>query len=701
MASIKIDDRQVKNVAALPHIGTAANATLDVILADIDANLLINVGAIDSVSPSVNGAVISGNAIYFQSASAINPGMVSTSTQSFAGAKTFTNTVTFAANVTSGQIIPVTNTSRAFLLFSNLSSGSALIGIEGAPGGELVTGDSPYDFVVRPGISSNLVFGYNGGSGIAQKIDTSGNVLIPKTLTLGASITPLTILGDPTNATQIQIGNSSTFSAIGAETSTGALFSAFNAQYVSQADNWHQNASGIASSLLDLMSTGLNLYSAAASTANGNKATFWGSPVFTVTNTGNVTLANALNIKGSSSGTVSILTQASAGTFSFNLPTTAGISGQFLTSGGGGATPMTWSSALSNPMTTAGDIIYENATPAPARLPIGSNGQILTAVSGTPAWENPVSSSYEIENLSISIQDSVNDLVINVKQSDAVTTPNSTGTGACKISFLGDLGTIYGSGGGSYNERLITSTLSIDVPSSAKLGINNTGGTSFIWLYAIDNAGTVELAISLTRFDEGFAQSTVALSGSSNNSSVLYSTTARTNVPIRLLARLRVTNSQVAGGSWFEAISEILYLPSSSEKSTLYLKYTGTTGQTITNNTNITFSGREFDSNGAWNGTTFTAPSNGLYRITAYMDFASSSQAVGSVVSMQLAGSSTQRMALFVYQTTSTIDISLQGSTLLQVLAGNTVTLQITTSASLTLGIGANSYIEVERVSDL
>jgi hypothetical protein len=39
-----------------------------------------------------------------------------------------------------------------------------------------------------------------------------------------------------------------------------------------------------------------------------------------------------------------------------------------------------------SPLTTAGDIIYENNTPAPARLPIGSTGQYLTVVSGLPSW---------------------------------------------------------------------------------------------------------------------------------------------------------------------------------------------------------------------------------------------------------------------------------------------------------------------------
>lgn len=39
-----------------------------------------------------------------------------------------------------------------------------------------------------------------------------------------------------------------------------------------------------------------------------------------------------------------------------------------------------------NPMTTTGDIIYEASASTAARLPIGSTGQVLTVVSGLPAW---------------------------------------------------------------------------------------------------------------------------------------------------------------------------------------------------------------------------------------------------------------------------------------------------------------------------
>ncbi len=47
-------------------------------------------------------------------------------------------------------------------------------------------------------------------------------------------------------------------------------------------------------------------------------------------------------------------------------------------------------SGFSSPMTTAGDMIFENATPAPDRLPIGVDGQVLTSVGGLPAWSGAV-----------------------------------------------------------------------------------------------------------------------------------------------------------------------------------------------------------------------------------------------------------------------------------------------------------------------
>jgi hypothetical protein len=46
---------------------------------------------------------------------------------------------------------------------------------------------------------------------------------------------------------------------------------------------------------------------------------------------------------------------------------------------------------MTNPMTTTGDTIYSSSGSTPARLGIGSTGQVLTVSSGIPSWATPAS----------------------------------------------------------------------------------------------------------------------------------------------------------------------------------------------------------------------------------------------------------------------------------------------------------------------
>jgi len=50
-------------------------------------------------------------------------------------------------------------------------------------------------------------------------------------------------------------------------------------------------------------------------------------------------------------------------------------------------------------LTTAGDVLYENATPELARLPISSNGDVLTLAGGLPTWATPSASGGKYEQL--------------------------------------------------------------------------------------------------------------------------------------------------------------------------------------------------------------------------------------------------------------------------------------------------------------
>jgi hypothetical protein len=46
---------------------------------------------------------------------------------------------------------------------------------------------------------------------------------------------------------------------------------------------------------------------------------------------------------------------------------------------------------MTNPMTTTGDTIYSSSGSTPARLGIGSTGQVLTVSGGVPSWSTPSS----------------------------------------------------------------------------------------------------------------------------------------------------------------------------------------------------------------------------------------------------------------------------------------------------------------------
>jgi hypothetical protein len=130
-------------------------------------------------------------------------------------------------------------------------------------------------------------------------------------------------------------------------------------------------------------------------------ATNW---TFTATNsifTGSVSSGVAgssigsFKLSGNTSGVISINPQAAAGTYNFNMPTTAGTSGYLLTSAGGGSSAMTWTDpatlggGMSNPLTTTGDIIYSSSGTTAARRAIGSTGDVLTVSGGVPTWVAP------------------------------------------------------------------------------------------------------------------------------------------------------------------------------------------------------------------------------------------------------------------------------------------------------------------------
>jgi hypothetical protein len=98
----------------------------------------------------------------------------------------------------------------------------------------------------------------------------------------------------------------------------------------------------------------------------------------------------------------------------------------------------------------------------------------------------------------------------------------------------------------------------LTVPSGATLGfVSGQSGT--IALLVLNNAGTLEYAVvnlaGGTDLSETGLVSTTAISASATSTSVIYSTTARTNVAYRVVARYDQT--QATAGAWVTAPSLI------------------------------------------------------------------------------------------------------------------------------------------------
>lgn len=88
-----------------------------------------------------------------------------------------------------------------------------------------------------------------------------------------------------------------------------------------------------------------------------------------------------LKLAGSTSGTISILAAAAAGTYNFNLPITAGTAGQVLTSQAGGSTAMTWTTLTTGTVTSVAMTVPSFLSVAGS--PITSTGTLAVTLSGT------------------------------------------------------------------------------------------------------------------------------------------------------------------------------------------------------------------------------------------------------------------------------------------------------------------------------
>jgi hypothetical protein len=198
------------------------------------------------------------------------------------------------------------------------------------------------------------------------------------------------------------------------------------------------------------------------------------APIFTAA-ANQVFFAKPISLSGSSSGTIVIAPQAAAGTYNFNLPTTAGTSSYLLTSAGGGASPMTWTAPT---ITINGASCSLGASCSPPAGSIGFPATVSGTVNsgGIPYFSSPTQMSSSNSLLA-------NQLVIG---GGAGAAPATTGTGTGVLTALGNA--VNGSGG------LVTYDGNIGAASGTSLAL----GGATIGSNALAVTGTTALGSSLS-----------------------------------------------------------------------------------------------------------------------------------------------------------------------------------------------------------
>jgi hypothetical protein len=292
-----------------------------------------------------------------------------------------------------------------------------------------------------------------------------------------------------------------------------------------------------------------------------------------------------------------------------------------------------------------GSVALDQSAAVTGTLPHGKGGTDVTSpgsvqsalLSDGTNWTSASlpTESNQIQNIGLSASVATNALTIALKQSDG--SSDCSSAAPCKISIRSSTATT-----GGYNLRSATGSLSVVVPASTTLG-TVSGATEYLYVYLIDNAGTLELATSVFLFsDTGSVVTTTAISGGTSRA-IMYSTTARTGVGYRVIGRIKI--SEATAGTWATSPTEVSVSPFFSPQiaawmgyhasisggcattSTTYADPSACTGIALTQQKNINF-GTVTTAASSLPGITFTPSRPTVYKVCADVSMSSSGSAI-------------------------------------------------------------------------
>lgn len=361
----------------------------------------------------------------------------------------------------------------------------------------------------------------------------------------------------------------------------------------------------------------------------------------TATIDNDVVIADDLTVNGDAvvTGTTTLTGAATANTFASSGATITGgtitgITDLAIADGGTGAStataartaldvPSTSEAILDTIIDAKGDLIVGTASDTPARLAVGTDGYAFSAESGT--------TSGLIYLPRMSIGDIVNGAIIESHAANAVTytlkdrsESDLSATNPCYLVFPSS--TLTNSG---FTIVKITANISVTVSSGSTLG-HGDAIAQHTFVYAINNAGTAELAVSNLppdypgTFSGQRLISTTAEggAGAADSATGIYSTTARSSVPWIPLAKVKGT--QTTAGTWAANPTQLDIAPFSIPRCAFSASPAAATSLTQNTDIKVTNATEEFDGDAVYDATNSKYQPNiaGIYRFGGGLDLA-------------------------------------------------------------------------------
>ncbi len=208
-----------------------------------------------------------------------------------------------------------------------------------------------------------------------------------------------------------------------------------------------------------------------------------------------------------------------------------------------------------------------------------SNAQIKDSSIVSRMMNSQITDQSMTLNLGIAASVGSSALTISLKQSDGATAP--TVLSPVSIAFRSSTAST-----GGFSIVKATAATTLVVPSTALLGAAN-GVDQYLFVYAINNAGTIELAVSGNiPFEDNSIQTSTTITTGADSGGVLYSTTGRSSVAVRLIGRFLI--NEATAGTWNSTPTDIRLIPRLAKTTTPLTAYTPTIASVGTA-TNVSF----------------------------------------------------------------------------------------------------------------